>query len=314
MDEKKTIRIGTRPSALAMAQAHEVKRMLERKNRSRRFSLIPIRSHGDEYQSVEIFKKTNVGVFTKAIEKCLLAGQVDLAIHSLKDLPTALHKKLALAAIPKRSDARDVLISRSGYTLQSLPVGAKVGTGSPRRRQQLLRLRPDLQLVNLRGNLDTRVARVLKQKSLDAIVVARAGLLRLKKFLRHSRVISTHEILPAVGQGALAVEGKKNDREILKIAGSIHHRGTEIEVLAERAFLKTLNGGCRVPVGVTTKTLKNIFYMKAAVFSVCSQDSVEGEITAFSRQASSSAKKLARNLLKKGAGRFLTEARRAVVL
>ncbi len=309
MDKKRTLCIGTRGSALALAQAHEVKQMLQQKNRSLKFKLICVKTFGDEYQSVEIFKKTNVGVFTKAIEKRLLAGELDLAIHSLKDLPTDIPKKLVLAAIPRRSDTRDVLISRGGFTLQTLPKGAKVGTGSPRRKQQILRLRPDLEVVNLRGNLDTRVARVLTQKSLDAIVVARAGLLRLKKFLRHSRTIPLNEILPAVGQGALAIEGRKKDLEVLKIARSIHHLPTEKEVLAERVLLKGLSGGCRVPVGVMTKITRNHFYMKAAIFSVNSADWVEAEISGPIKEASLAAKKLARMLLKKGGALFLKQAR-----
>ncbi len=305
----KTIRIGTRGSALAIAQAGEVKRMLEKKHKNLRFELVPIKTFGDEYQSVEIFKRTNIGVFTKAIEKSLLLGKVDLAIHSLKDLPTTIPGKLILAAIPKRSDTRDVLISRGGFTLKTLPKNAKIGTGSPRRKRQILRLRPDLNVVDLRGNLETRVSHVLKQKSLDAIVIAHAGLLRLKKFRRYSKIISEKDILPAVGQGALAIEARKEDREVLKIVRSIRHIATEKKVLAERIFLKTLQGGCRVPVGVLTKEKKNIFYMKAAVFSVNSSEVIEGEITSPAPDALSSAKKLARRLLTKGAAQFLKEAR-----
>ncbi len=309
MAKKRVFRIGTRSSALAMAQARQIQRLLKKKYQAHSFKLVPVKTLGDEYQSVEIFRKSNVGVFTKAIEKSLLLGKVDLAVHSLKDLPTDISQKLVIAAVPKRSDTRDVLISRGGFTLRTLPANAAVGTGSPRRKRQLLRLRPDLNVVDLRGNLDTRVSRVLKQKTLDAVVVARAGLLRIKKFRNFSKIISAHEILPAVGQGALAIECRKNDKQVLKIVRGIHHALTEKEVSAERAFLKALQGGCRVPVGVMTKILKNNFYMKAAVFSVKDPCYLEGEISVPLSSAVSSAKKLARTLLKRGARQFLKEAR-----
>ena len=306
---KGVVRIGTRGSALALAQANEVKRALEKKNPRLKFELTVIKTFGDEFQGVEIFRRTNVGVFTKAIEKSLLAGKVDLAIHSLKDLPTDLVKGSILAAIPKRADSRDALLSRGGYTLQSLPKGARVGTGSPRRKRQLARLRPDLKLVDLRGNLNTRVKRVLEQRSLDAIVIARAGLLRIKKFSSHARTIPVGDMLPAVGQGALAIQCRKKDKKNLKVARSVHHRPTEKETAAERVFLKELRGGCRVPVGISTRTAGGRFYMKAAVFSVNNDGWVAGDIAVAAARALLSAKKLARTLLKNGAGSFLKEAR-----
>ena len=292
-----------------MAQAGEVRRALQKKYPAWTFELVPIKTFGDEFQSVEIFRRTNVGVFTKAIEKSLLLGNVDLAIHSMKDLPTKISNGLVIAAIPKRADTRDVLISREGFTLRSLPKGAEVGTGSPRRRRQIAFLRPDLKLVDLRGNLETRVQRVLTHHTLDAVVVARAGLLRLNKFLDRATVISTQHMLPAVGQGALAIQGRKNDKETLKIAQSLHHPPTAHEVSAERALLKELQGGCRVPVGVVTKSVKNMFWMSAAVFSPNDNAWVKGEIAAPCGQAQAAAKKLARTLLKNGAALFLKEAR-----
>ena len=307
---KRTVRIGTRGSALALAQAGGVRRALEKKHPALRFELIVIKTFGDEFQGVEIFKRTNVGVFTKAIEKSLLEGKVDLAIHSLKDLPTDIPRQLVIAAIPKRLDTKDVLLSRGGFTLRTLPKGSRIGTGSPRRKQQVARLRPDLNIVDLRGNLDTRVRRVLQERSLDAIVVAQAGLLRLQKFLRHARAIPINDVLPAVGQGALAVQARKKDEQMLKVARCLHHAATEKEVSAERAFLKELSGGCRVPVGVSVKTVKNKFHIKAAVFSVNDEGWVRGGLSAPLAAAVPSAKKLARVLLKNGAASFLKEARR----
>ena len=303
------IRIGSRGSKLALTQASEVRRKLARLRPDLRFELVLVKTYGDEYQSVEIFKKTQVGVFTKAIEKKLLSGAVDIAVHSLKDLPTDLPRGLKLAAVPKRASVEDVLISRHRYTLESLPPGARVGTGSPRRKRQLLRLRPDLRVMDLRGNLDTRTAKVLKEKSLDAVMVARAGLERLGKFKRFCRVVPAKSVLPAVGQGALGLETRADDPAVEKIARLLNHPETEVLARAERCFLKELRGGCRVPVGILAKKVGSKIHLRAAVFSVKSPAYVEAESIRPFVQALEAAKLLARELLKKGARNFLLEAR-----
>ncbi|MGH7197213.1 MAG: hydroxymethylbilane synthase, partial [Candidatus Omnitrophota bacterium] len=179
---KTCLRIGTRGSPLALAQAGEIQRRLSARWPGLKFTRVVIRTEGDEFQSVELFRRKKTGIFTKAIEKKLLENKIDIAVHSLKDLPTELPAGLRLAAFPKRVDPSDVLISRKRWGLASLPEGAAVGTGSPRRKRQLLLLRPDLRLVDIRGNLDTRIGRVLRKNDLDAVVVAAAGLLRLKKY------------------------------------------------------------------------------------------------------------------------------------
>ena len=301
--------IGTRGSALAMAQAKEVKRQLEKRNPQARFRLVKIKTFGDEFQSVEIFKKNGVGVFTKAIERKLLSGEIDMAVHSLKDLPTDLPRSLVLAAIPRRFPTEDVLISRHACSLKELPFGAVVGTGSPRRKRQLLLCRPDLRIIDIRGNLDTRVSKVIKEKKLDAVVVAKTGLLRLKKFLKYAKPLSLTEMLPAVGQGALGIEARRSDKRTLKIAGSIHDIKTEKEVMAERLFLKALRGGCRVPVGVHARVEGGNFILKGAVFSVRGSDVLRDEVRVPMAQFRLAGKRLAAKLLKKGAGRFLLEAR-----
>ena len=188
------LRIGTRGSLLALTQAKFVKHALEKLNRKIRFEIIIVKTVGDEFQSVELFKKNNVGVFTGELEKKLAAGQIDIAVHSLKDVPTDLGKGLILAAYPKREPARDVLITRNRSSLRNLPFGAGVGTGSPRRKRQLALLRPDLKLKDMRGNLDTRVNQVLVERKYDAVVVAYAGLLRLKKYLKHAFPISEKQL------------------------------------------------------------------------------------------------------------------------
>ena len=303
------VRIGTRGSALALAQARDVMRRLKKKNPNVKFRLVKIKTLGDEFRGVEIFKKSGTGVFTKAIEKKLLSGAIDIAVHSLKDLPTLLARGLVLGGVPKRFPAEDVLISRGRYDLRRLPRGARVGTGSPRRKRQLLRRRPDLKVVDLRGNLDTRVAKALKEKKLDAVVVARAGLLRVKKYLKYARSLSLREMLPAVGQGALGLQARRSDKEILKMLEKIHDGKTEKEVAAERAFLQTLRGGCRVPVGAYGRIRGSRLTLQGAVFSVKSggflQDGLSAPVSQYLRTGIT----LAKRLLKRGAGRFLKEAR-----
>ncbi len=305
----KTVRIGTRGSKLALAQSGEVARALKRRHPKLRFELVKIKTAGDEFKSVHLFKKNGIGIFTKEIERRLLNGSVDIAIHSMKDLPTKLARGLVLAAVPKRAKVSDALISRGRHTLKSLPAGSKIGTGSPRRKRQLALLRPDLKLVDLRGNLDTRVSKVLNEKTLDGVVVARAGLERLKKYSRNWKEIDPGTFLPAVGQGALAIQVRKKDRATKKIAGVLNHKETERLTEAERVFLARLGGGCRVPVGILSKKIGGRIRLKAAVFSVNSGSFIEGAIERSWPQAAQAARLLADGLLKQGARRFLSEAR-----
>ena len=304
------VRIGTRGSQLALAQAGRIKHRLESLYPRVEFRLVIIKTTGDEFQSVELFKKETIGVFTKAIEKKLIKKEIDIAVHSLKDLPTELPKGLTLAAFPKRLDVRDVLISKARFSLTALPKGARVGTGSIRRKRQILLERPDLKLVDIRGNLDTRVSKVLKENKLDAIVVARAGLLRLGKYLKYAAPISPWKIMPAVGQAALGIEIRSKDKEILKLVRPLNHRGTEIAVLAERHFLKILQGGCRVPIGIFSSSKDGKVRLKVSVFSVESAETVSGQIEGAEKNWRRLAEALGKRLLKKGAAKFLSAARR----
>lgn len=306
---RRVIRIGTRGSVLALTQTLGIQKRLQKKFPHARFESVVVKTMGDEFQSVEIFKKTHIGIFTKAIEKKLLTGKIDMAVHSLKDVPTYLPAGLCLAAFPKRLDPRDVLISRKRWNIRTLPKGARVGTASPRRKRQLSLLRPDLKLEDIRGNLDTRVKRVLMERKLDAIIVAKAGLLRLKKYLRHAAPLSPRQVLPAVGQAALAIETRKKDKSLNHLVRTLNDSKTEIAVLAERAFLQTLQGGCRVPVGIYSSVQKNKLKLRAAVFSVKSEGCLRSEISGQPKDFKSLGRKLAKSLLRKGAGRFLKEAR-----
>lgn len=306
---KRLLRIGTRGSRLALAQAGEIARLLKKKYPSWDVRLAVIQTPGDEFQSVEIFKKENQGVFTTTIERKLIASEIDIAVHSLKDLPTTLAKGLCLAAFPKREDARDALVSRKKFTLRTLPAGAVVGTGSPRRKSQACRLRPDLKVVAMRGNLDTRIAKVLKEKKYDAVLVAYAGLRRIQKYLRYARPVPAQELLPAVGQAALAVQARSADREILKRLKFLNHTPTEKSIRAERAFLQALRGGCRVPVGIISEIKGGKIHLRASVFSVKTNDFLSAESFGAASKPERAGEMLAAKLLKKGAARFLREAR-----
>lgn len=306
---KRKFLIGTRGSLLALAQAKNIKRLLEKKFKKCRFGLVIVKTTGDEYQGVELFKKNNIGVFTKALEEKLLKCQIDIAVHSLKDLPTKLPSGLRLGAFPKRLDPSDVIVSQKRWGIDDLPNGAVVGTGSPRRKRQLHRLRPDLQLLDIRGNLDTRVKHVIHEHRYDAIVVAKAGLMRIRKYMKYTRVIPAAKLLPAVGQAALGIETRSADQETLRIVRRLNHAGTEKQVCAEREFLHKLKGGCRVPVGVYSKIRGGKIYLKAAVFSSNSSMGIEGEIVRPIAEYRKAGVELARRLLKKGAGQLLREAR-----
>lgn len=304
-----TVRVGTRASALALAQTREVVRALKRRHPKQRFSIVKIKTTGDEYRGVHLFKKNHVGVFTKKIERRLLDGKVDIAVHSMKDLPTTLARGLTVAAVLRRADVADALISRERHTLRSLPAGSRIGTGSPRRKRQLALLRPDIEIVDLRGNLDTRVSKVLRERVLDGVIVARAGLKRLKRFRRYLRRIDPKIFLPAVGQGALAIEARQKDERAKKIARALNHPESERLVAAEREFLKRLRGGCRVPAGILSRKIGGRIRLRAAVYSVRSDGFVEGVVERPWAQAAEAARTLAEDLLCRGARRFLRQAR-----
>ncbi len=305
----KTVRIGSRGSRLALAQARQVMGALRSKNPGTVFKIVVIKTLGDEYQSVELFRKNDTGFFTKTIEEKLLAGSIDVAVHSLKDLPTDLPPKLLLAAFPKRLDTRDVLISKERFSLKTLPMGAAVATGSPRRKQQLRRLRPDLRVYDLRGNLDTRINRVLKKRDFHAVMLANAGLLRLKKYLKYAVPVATSSILPAVGQAALGLEARASDDRTVKMLRKLNHRETEFRVRAERSFLKKLQGGCRVPVGVDSRVKNGKIFLSAFVYSVRNDGTLTGSGSGPASSCEAVGAKLAQKLLARGAGKLMKEAR-----
>ena len=306
---RKIITIGTRGSLLALAQAGDIQNQLRKKNPGVNFKLTVIKTTGDEYQTVELFKKNNIGVFTKEIESRLLSGAIDIAVHSLKDLPTDLPGGLMLAAFPRRLDTRDALISKKRYNLKTLPHRARVAAGSPRRKRQLQILRPDLKLFDIRGNLDTRIGRVLEKNDFDAVLLAQAGLLRLNKYLKYAVAIPSDKILPAVGQAALGLETRVSDTSITNLLKPLNHPPTEVRVCAERAFLKTLHGGCRVPVGVNSEIQRGKISLQAFVFSTHNDRWISGILSGPIEKYEEVGIKLAENLLSRGAAKLMQEAR-----
>ncbi len=238
---KRPLRIGTRGSALALAQADQVIRRLQAQDPTLPTEVVIIRTSGDRGQ------REVRGAFVKELQHALLKGEIDLAVHSLKDLPTDPAPGLLLAAVLEREDPRDALIARNGWTWATLPPGARVGTGSPRRTAQLRALRSDLVYLPLVGNVDTRLRR-LQEGRYEAIVLAMAGLIRLGRMDEVTEVFSLEQILPAPGQGAIAVEIREEDEAARALVERLNHPPTWWAVKAERAFLRALGGGCRVPI------------------------------------------------------------------
>jgi hydroxymethylbilane synthase len=242
------LRVGTRGSRLALWQADHVAARLAAIRPGLKVERVVVRTLGDRLPEEALAKIGEKGLFTRDIEDALRRGSIDLAVHSLKDLPTRIAEGLALGAVLVREDPRDALLSRLGQGLSTLGAGSRIGTSSPRRRAQLLVLRPDLRVFDLRGNVPTRVEK-LERGECDAIVLARAGLLRLGLEGRITEVIEPDVLLPAVGQGAIAVQIRAEDPRVRDLVAGLDHGPTRLATAAERALLARLEGGCQVPVG-----------------------------------------------------------------
>jgi hydroxymethylbilane synthase len=248
--ERPVLRIGSRGSPLALAQAHEVKQRLAIAAGldGERIEIKVIRTTGDAIQDRPLAEAGGKGLFTKEIEEALISGVIDLAVHSTKDMPTVLPPGLVLAGCLPREDARDAFISRKAPNLGALPVGAVVGTASLRRQAMVKRLRPDLEVVTLRGNVETRL-RKLDAGEVDATVLAVAGLKRLGLLSAATAILAADDFLPAVGQGAIAIETRAGDRAGRGLVAAINDADTATAITAERAFLAVLDGSCRTPIG-----------------------------------------------------------------
>ena len=298
-----TVRIATRASLLARTQSGHVAESL-REVSGLDVELVHVRTHGDADQTTPLASFGGVGVFVTAVRDAVLRGEADVAVHSLKDLPTQPAAGLQIAAIPLRQDPRDVLVARDGLTLETLPAGARVGTGSPRRAAQLLALRPDLDVVALRGNVDTRV-RAVTDGALDAVVLARAGLARLDRLDVVTQVIGTELMLPAPAQGALAVECRDDDVTVLEALRRLDDAPTRAAVTAERALLAELEAGCSAPVGayatVSGDGEERIVHLTGTVVSLDGRSQVLNSVTGSAGDAEAVGRQLARDLLAAGA-------------
>ncbi|MFY9583053.1 MAG: hydroxymethylbilane synthase [Candidatus Acidiferrales bacterium] len=304
------LRIGSRGSVLAMWQANAVRGRLERVV-GVEAEIVTIKTSGDRFQQANIAQIGLKGVFIKELEDALLEGSVDFAVHSMKDVPTEIPAGLAFPAICEREDVRDALLSHSGAKLAALPAGARIGTSSLRRQAQIRHIRPDLDLGDLRGNVDTRL-RKLERGDYDAIVLAKAGLDRLGWSNKITEVIPPEVSMPAVGQGALGIEARADDREVLEVLAQLEHPPTRVAVTAERALLAELEGGCQVPLGAWARFEQGALVLDACVLSVDGIESVRQRAVGIPRDAEALGRELAQTMLAAGADRILKLAGRDI--
>jgi hydroxymethylbilane synthase len=300
------LKIGTRGSQLALFQANWVKDQLSHAHPGLNVTLIKIKTTGDKIQDVPLAKIGGKGLFVKEIEESLLQKKIDIAVHSIKDVPTEFPEGLHLSVITKREDPRDVFISREGWTLKDLPQGAKIGTSSLRRQAQLLHFRNDLELIPLRGNLDTRLKK-LKTMNLDGIVLALAGVRRLGLEERITEIIPVETSLPAVGQGALGIETRMNSREVEDQIRFLNDRDSAIAITAERAFLKKLEGGCQVPIAAYARSVGKTLYVDGLVGAIDGRRLIKHSVEGSVENAEPLGIELAEILLGRGAKEILDE-------
>lgn len=304
---KKTLRIGTRASQLALWQANWVKSELEKRYPGIEVSLVKIKTQGDKILDVPLAMVGGKGLFVKELQEAMLRGETDLAVHSMKDVPTYFPAGLGLRCITEREDVRDIVILRPGVAhWKDLPHGARIGTSALRRKSQLLHLRPDLQMVDIRGNVETRI-RKLTEDNLDAVILAAAGMKRLGFEKQISEYLPVDVSIPAIGQGALGLESRIDDDEVNSMIDFFNHPETSWAVRAERAFLKRLEGGCQVPIAchgiVSGDQLALTGFVSDCDGVECLKKTVTGHVDTCEAMGTA----LADDLLIKGAGRILNE-------
>ena len=303
---KQNVVIGTRGSKLALWQAEHIAGRIRARYPEIEVTLKKIVTTGDKILDVPLAKIGGKGLFTKELENAMLSGEIDLAVHSLKDMPTELPEGLMLAAITTRADASDAFVSLRYKSLDALPQGAKVGTSSLRRRAQILKYRPDLQTIDLRGNLDTRIKK-LENQEMDAIILATAGLKRLGLEQYITQILPIEICLPAVGQGALAIETRQADAEVLSVLEFLNDSETIAVVTAERAYLREVQGGCQVPVGVHGEVNGDQLLLEATILKIDGTREVREQICGCCSEAEELGIKLAQKMLAAGGKEILDE-------
>ena len=302
--ERSTVVLGTRASKLAVQQSEWVQRQLYALAPHVTVTLQKIQTSGDKILDVPLAQIGGKGLFVKEIEEALLSGEIDLAVHSMKDVPTELPEGLAILCVPPREDPRDALISRDGRSFMDLPRGARIGTSSLRRQSQLLHARPDLTIAMLRGNLDTRIKK-LRGGQFDAIVLAAAGLRRLDWAHEITEYLSPQISLPAIGQGALGIEGRKDDLFMRSLLSGLDHADSKTAVLAERALLRRLQGGCQVPIAAYATVAGEIVRLEGLVSSVDGKELFRDVAEGTTEDPESIGIQLAERLLAHGGDRIL---------
>jgi hydroxymethylbilane synthase len=305
MTHKKEVIIATRGSKLALWQAQWVKGELEKINPHIQCIFRVIKTKGDKILDVPLAKVGGKGLFVKEIEEALLRNDADCAVHSMKDVPMDLPEGLHLSAICEREESRDAFVSIKYSSFESLPSGALVGTSSLRRSSQLYHARPDLTIVSLRGNLDTRL-RKLDEGQYDAIILAVAGMERLGLSQRITEIISPHICVPAVGQGALGIECRKDDKFINALTFPLNHDKTSLCVRAERAFLRKLEGSCQVPIAAHAVITDNVMQVKGLIGTTDGKTIIEEAVEAEPKRPEQIGIFLAEKLIKQGAGDILS--------
>ena len=304
--ERSALIIGTRGSQLALWQAEWVQRQLKQIAPDLSVVLKRIQTSGDKIQDVPLAKVGGKGLFVKEIEEALLRKDIDLAVHSMKDLPAVLPSGLHIICVPEREDPRDALLAGDKKKLDALPLGARVGTSSLRRQAQLLHVRPDLQIKMLRGNVDTRL-RKLQENHFDAIVLAASGLKRLGWDEHIAECLPVDVSLPAIGQGALGVEGREDDGFVRNLVSRLEHQQTRVTVMAERALLKRLEGGCQVPIAGHAVLQGESLTLDGLVISLDGKQYVRYSLSGSMSEAESIGTKVAEGLLDRGAQPILQE-------
>lgn len=304
----KIYKIGTRGSALALYQANLVKDLLNEQYNDQQFELKIINTKGDKIQDIALSKIGDKGLFTKELEDQLISGEIDLAVHSLKDLPTVFPEGMALGAILKRAEYRDALVSKNNLTLDQLTPEHKIATSSLRRKSQLLRINKNFNIIDIRGNVNTRL-RKMDEGHCDAMIMAGAGLIRIGLEDRITSLIENETMMSAPGQGAIAIEIKEGNSAIIGLLAPLNHTETVQTVTAERAFLEELEGGCQVPIGSFAKLEGDTLHLEGVIASVNGELYTKGKLSGPSKDARSLGIKLAKQLFKDGGEEILSNIR-----
>ena len=298
------IKIGTRGSRLALTQTNFVADKIKKIMPEANIEICIIKTSGDIMEDISLLKMGGKGVFVKEIEDALLSGAIDLAVHSMKDVPTEVPAGLEFVAILQREDVRDILASKDNRKIEQMPRGARIGTGSLRRASQLLAVLPDVVIIPLRGNLDTRLKKIETEK-LAGVIVAAAGMKRMGLADRITQFLPVEIMLPAVGQGALGLELRTGDDELKKNLAKINHAPTYTEITAERSFLRHLGGGCRLPIAALGKLEGDKLSLEGLVADPQGSSIIRDKVQGADFEAEELGKRLAKIILEKGGKKLL---------